>query len=258
MKNYSEEEIEAQNEQIVELIHQGLTRREIAKEVGISISTLHSRIAGLRLNGILPYYSFLKGDDVPAIKGFPTIKEQEFLDLYAEGLKAEEIAQRMHITMGSVKVYLQRLRIKGFLPPKINVRIRSARFKRVRSEIEGLVDEFLHENDEFFINEGAPGRKSAIVVDITKVAEIVKALGYRDKDVSLLAKLYIERGLYEDAIALLCDYESNNELSPKKAKQVADLKHSLRLEMLKKLTGSVPHYLADNGSSRNIDFDFER
>ena len=65
---FSKEEIAAQNEQIVELIHQGLTRKEIAKIVGISTSTLYSRIADLRLNGFLPSYSYAKGITTPEKK----------------------------------------------------------------------------------------------------------------------------------------------------------------------------------------------
>ena len=242
---FSKEEIAAQNEQIVELIHQGLTRKEIAKIVGISTSTLYSRIADLRLNGFLPYYSYAKDTTTPE-KKILTIREQEFFDLYNEGLTSEEIAEKMHVKIGTIAVYLQRLRDKGLVPREIKVRIKSARINRVRSKIEALIDDFLNKNDEFFINAGLPKRRSNIVVDINKVAEIVKALGFRSKDVHLLEQLYVERGLYENAIALLLDYESNHKLSPKEIDQIGQLKHRLRLELLKKLTGNIPNYVLDS------------
>lgn len=232
-------------EQIVDLIHQGLSRNEIAKKVGISIVALHSCISDLRTKGVLPYYSFSKSDDAPAIKGFPTIKEQEFLDLYSEGLTSDEIAKAMNLTMGSVKVYLQRLRAKGFLPRKINIRVKSDKYKKNNTEIEKLVNEFLQENDELFINYPYTER-TVINVDIEKVHEIVKLLGYRSKDVHLLERLYVERSLYEDAIALLYQYERNSKLSPQEVHKVQELKHGLRMQLLKKLKGSVPHYINDS------------
>lgn len=258
-KLYSDEDIKAQNKQIIELLYQSFPKDEIARRVGISISTLHSRIADLRESGQLPYFTFVKGANGLKKENRLTIREQEFYELYTQGLTCEKIAEKMQINIASIKVYLQRLRDKGILPHNLNVKIKSARIKGFRSTIEGLIDDFLDENDEFLINIGFPNRRSYLSIDIDRVASIVKALGYRSKDVHLLEQLYVERELYEDAIALLIDYESNNSLSPEEIDKIKDIKHNLRLELLKKLTGSIPDYITDESfSPTDINPDDER
>ena len=78
--------------------------------------------------------------------------------------------------------------------------------------------------------------------------EIAKMLGYRKEDTSLLSRLYVERKLYENAIMLLHEYESHNDLSQEDRIKVTALKHHLRELLLKNLTGSVPDYFSESNS----------
>ena len=102
------------------------------------------------------------------------------------------------------------------------------------------------EHLEYVINLKSKSKKKQIVCSVEKVAEIVKSLGYKKQHVKLLLNLYLERKLYEDALAFLYDYEQNTELSPEDLKIVADIKHRLRIYLLERLTGDVPSYIEDN------------
>lgn len=244
-------EKEEQNKEIIRLTYRGLSREDIAKEVGLSIAEVHSRISYLRSKGVLPYYSFAEDRDTPAKRRTPTVREQEFLDLYSEGFTSEQIAESMGISMNSVRVYLTRLRQKGLCPRKIKIRVKNEKYVRIRTEIERQVDQFLRENDQFFVNEIFRSRKKTIFVEIDRVEEIVKALGYKKEDVNLLVRLYVERGLYEYAINLLKRYELNNKLSTQEAKMVGEIRHTLRIKLLEDFKGDVPTFFYGSDSIRD-------
>ncbi len=172
--------------------------------------------------------------------GIPTKREQEFLDLYIQHLSAEEIAERMCISVKSVRIYTYRLKKKGLISPNSRLYLKVPRH-RARTENEQNIQQFLDENNPLF--DVSPFTR---YVTIDQIRDVVGMLGFRKRDVNLLIRIYAERHLYEDAIGLLYDYESNNMLLKHEHDRVTALKQRLRHEMLAKLHADVPSNIIDS------------
>ena len=170
----------------------------------------------------------------------PTEREQEFIDLYTQRIKAPKIASIMGINVNTVRVYACRLRKKGFLPHVGHLELKTDTH-RSYTKAEVNVQNFIQAHEDLF--NVSPRIK---YVDIEQVKEVIKLLNYRKQDVNMLIRLYVERDLFEEASNILYDYEANNELSEEEKAQIVKLKHKLRLEMLTKLNGSLPNYMIDS------------
>lgn len=172
--------------------------------------------------------------------GVPTKREQEFLDLYMQHLSAEEIADKMCISIKSVRIYTYRLKQKGLISPNRRLYLKVPRH-RARTENEQNIQHFIDEYNELF--DVSPHIK---FVTPDQIRSVIGMLGFRKNDVNLLIRIYAERHLYEDAIGLLYDYEKNNMLLKHEHERVSALKQRLRHEMLSKLHADVPNALIDN------------
>ena len=103
----------------LELQKQGLTYVEIAYHLGISEAAVNDRLARARrhLNGVKALKKNKYGK-----KLFP--REVELLDLKRQGLSHVQIAEEMHITIRTVKNYMNNIRKKGVqVARRINRRI---------------------------------------------------------------------------------------------------------------------------------------
>ena len=105
----------------LELQKQGLTYWEIADQLGISEASVNDRLARARrhLNGTKAPKKSQAGK-----KLFP--REAELLELKRQGLSHVQIAEEMHITVRTVKNYMNNIRKKGVIVDRrINRRIQS-------------------------------------------------------------------------------------------------------------------------------------
>ena len=179
----------------------------------------------------------------------PTPREQEFLDLLNNNLLPNEIISAMGISPESYRVYLYKLRKKGLIPPANRLKFVGGKF-RTNTELEERVQYFVRSHEDYF---KLPSNHKEVKIE--QVEEVVKKLNYRKQDVNLLIRVYIERNLYEEAINLLYDYETNTELSEVESKRISRLKHKLRIEMFKSLTGKNPEFI---DSDKELFSDEER
>ncbi len=110
------------DEQIVAHLQQGRWVREIAAQVGMSLTGVRYRLQALQRRGLFP---------APPTKREPTISDSEVLALCQAGLRAPEIAARLGLTAVAVRGRFRTLRKQGVdLPPWVrrgNPRGRSLR-----------------------------------------------------------------------------------------------------------------------------------
>ena len=109
-----------------------------------------------------------------------------------------------------------------------------------------LIQEFVKSHPDVFLVNQSPEH-----ISLDKISDVVKDLGYQKNDVNLLVRLYVNSGLYEEAVSLLYCYEDNNELTSEKKTMLEQTRHNLRMFEAKQFFQNIPSTLpADSYDER--------
>lgn len=205
----------------------------------------------------------MKQKNHPKLFEYPTLREQEVIDLYnqyrnnpnTQHLSAEKIAifiaKDLNISVSSAKTYISKLRNKGFMPKPHQISYKSIDGVRITkadskmtSKIETDIQSFIDSHSQYYDN-----NTSKKIANYDQFKKIVAIEGFNKKDVHLLMNIFVERGLYEEAVNLLYKYEQAHELSDQESKKISALKHRLRVELLRTFTDDVPDYVSNPDDS---------
>lgn len=189
----SEEVINEQKQQILKLYNEGLSCNEIANNLDLPYSIVDSRIVALKRSGDI------KKSHHPKTNSDKIDKQYRKITIWhRQGLSRKEMADRLGVSLYVINNRISALRRKGII---------TSYNKR--------------------------GQKN-ITDRITQFEEQALQNGYSKETVDILIRLYIQKGLYKDAVVLLDHYERDNILTFRDSELISEIRAKLQSKILKR------------------------
>lgn len=243
--NYSSSQIQ----DIIIWCNAGITYQEIANRIGTSKTTISRCIKDLRNQGLIPPSLI-----TPRI----VVKEQleKILEWYNQGLSYKEIAQRLGISESRVEDRITSLRRKGRITklkhPKTPQNILDYQYDKIALwysqginratmaqrlgisiyDVKNRIDT-LRKNG-IITRYSKPEKKESNIDRILALEKSISANGYPKSDVHALLSIYLEEGLYKDAIVLLDAYTGSNILSKDEIIHISQIRSILGAKILER------------------------
>lgn len=248
-----EEEIESK---ILNLHSQKYSEEEISEMLNLHLGIVITYIIELREKGLIPYKTFKNRHKYSSKE-----RQIQISDMVNQGFSLNEIIEFTHFSTGTISAYILKACKNGLIKNKesmhsikeaikISKKIIHVMPDSSQTDVHSksiLLEEFFKNHPDIFSANQVPKH-----IDIDKIADVVKNLGYQKDDVNLLVRIYVNSGLYEEAVNLLYSYEKNNELSNKEKRIIEQAKHNLRMFEAKQFFRDVPKTLSSDSYDERL------
>ena len=241
---------EAQEKQLIEWYNKGDSYSVIAERLGTSKTSVFRFIQDLKDKGLIVLERRTNREVIDEQK-------KQVLELYNAGLYCSQIAKKLNLPASIVEVRILSLKRSGYIKevhqPKTSKDIIDEQSKKIaiwyeqnmsRKEMAdrlGVPISLIGNRIRALRKEGVitTYNKNSHKSSTDRIIQLEKETmknGYEKESVGVLLRLYINQGLYKDAVTLLDHYTNNNNISDRDSELISKIKGKLQGRLLKRYT----------------------
>lgn len=211
--------IEERRQKVLELVKQGKTQTEIAKELSTATSTITNDVKVLRKSGKLPDKYKEKNE-----------RRQKVLELLKQGKTRDEIAKELNVSTLTASTDVKNLVEKGIIDKRYVTRKPN---NSGSTNINDLIDEFYGQKRtlmlfEQYISDCKEKFKNGISIqqELETIKKVAFLTGKYD-DISFYARVSLNYGNFADVKQMINGQINNEELTKEQREKFLELKQTV-------------------------------